>query len=146
MQVRYQRENGTYGIKTVNDEPSKTDQSMKKMCDVNYIMSRYTRGGDITHLAKQAGQYLDTTKIHGMYEGMVSMHAAEAKYAKMPEHIKERFGSIEEIVNFVNDDQNYEEAKQLGLLKEGVIQQNEVTPEVPNANIPEESPGDPQTP
>lgn len=136
MQERYQRSNGSWGVRTVNNEPSKTDQSMKKQCDVNYIMSRYTRGGEITHLAKQAGQYIDATKCMGLFDGLLSLHIAQSKFERLNAEVKNRFKDMEHLVQFLSDPANEAEAITLGLVKAGEVKHPVDTPQGGQSELP----------
>lgn len=58
-------------VVTINNDPSKTDQSQKKEADVNNIMAKYIKTGIVNHLNRTPGQYADTSQFIGMFEGMV---------------------------------------------------------------------------
>lgn len=57
------RENGSKRVVTINEEPSKTDQSFAKQVNINNIMARYIKTGQLTHLRNQQGVYADMSEI-----------------------------------------------------------------------------------
>lgn len=107
--------NGRVQVRTINNEPSKTDQSMKDECDVNEILRKYMKTGQI-NLPNQHGQYLDVSDIQDLHLALTQVNEATQAFDQLPPEIRRRFGnSLTELVSFLDDPQNNEEAIKLGL-------------------------------
>lgn len=101
---------------TVNLQPSKTDQSYKKEADTNTILEKFRTTGQVTHLAKRQGQYVDTSQMLDLYDGMVMIKEAESEFAALPATLRKRFdNNVENLIKFLDDPKNDEEAVKLGL-------------------------------
>lgn len=108
--------NTTKMVETINDEPSKTDQSQAAETDVNNIVEKYNRTGQITHLAKHQGQFLDVSNIENLYEATLHVKAAESAFAELPAHLREKFNNEPiNMIEFLQDSKNDDEAIELGL-------------------------------
>ena len=55
----YTRPNGSIGIRTINNEPSLTIQDYVHEVDVNNIMDRFLKTGQLTHVAQSPLIYRD---------------------------------------------------------------------------------------
>lgn len=101
---------------TKNTLPSKTDQSFKNDCDVNFIMSRFLKTGQVTHLAKRQGVYADVSEIKDLHESMIQVTQAQEAFNMLPAHLRERFqNSPVEMLRFLQNPKNDSEAIELGL-------------------------------
>lgn len=110
------RANGTKRVATKNDEPSKTDQSFKDEVNVNNIISKFNKTGQISHLAKKQGIYADLSEIQDLLTSRIQVQKAQEAFDSLPAEIRRRFGnSPVELVNFLQDPANDQEAVKLGL-------------------------------
>lgn len=114
----YTRKNGTKGVRTVNDEPTKTQRQFAKDCDVNNIMRKYAHDGSITHLARSEGVYADLTVLPGDYRDMLeAVRFAQDAFLTLPAEVRKKFGNDpSELIQFLNDPKNRDEAVKLGLI------------------------------
>lgn len=116
MKIIEKRANGTTRVYTKNDEPSLTDQSWAKDCDVNNIIAKYIKTGQISHLAKHQGQYADVSAIPDLQSALDQVTKAQQAFDDLPSNLRKRFGnSPVEMVNFLSDPKNDQEAISLGL-------------------------------
>lgn len=97
----------------------RTKQSFKDECDINNIMRRFEKTGQITHLNKNAQQYGDFSEVPEFQEAHhIVMRTAE-QFQALPARVRDRFAnSPENFLKFVNDPQNAEEMVALGLATE----------------------------
>lgn len=110
------RPNGSKRVQTVNDEPSKTDQQFKDDCDVNFIIDKFTRTGQLTHVNKLQGQYADVSEMPDLPLAMETVTKAQQTFDDLPAELRRRFGnSPVEMFRFLQDPKNDEEAIRLGL-------------------------------
>lgn len=113
------RKNGSKRVQKIITGKSMTDQSFQKDCDVNEIMRRFKKTGQITHLAKRSGEYLDVSDAPDLATALNTVSEAQFAFDNLPANVRKRFGnSPVEMFNYLQDPNNYEEALKLGLVKE----------------------------
>lgn len=104
-----------------NGEPelSRTKQSFKDECDIQQILRKFQKTGIIEHARRFGGEYGDAPAVT-FKEAMDIVAKGKTMWEELPSSLKKRFGSPEAFVDFVHDDANIEEARELGLIpKEG---------------------------
>lgn len=105
-------------VYNVNHEPSRTDQSQKDDCDVNLIIAKYRKTGQLAHLNQFQGQYADTTEFSDLQSALHTTMKAQDAFDSLPAHIRRHFdNSPVEMFNFLQDPKNDDEAIRLGLKK-----------------------------
>lgn len=110
-----------YGPKTkvaiTFEGKGRTRQSFKAECDINTIMARFKKTGVMDFTSRYQPRYADVTAA----DFTKSMHVvAEARsmFFAMPAHIRDRFeNKPEAFLEFVQNPNNKEEARALGLLR-----------------------------
>lgn len=94
---------------------SRTKQSFKTECDINEIMKKFQKSGAITHYASHAPSYGDTTGPQ-LAEAMNIVADAETMFEELPSAIRKKFANDpERFLEFVQDPNNLEEMRELGL-------------------------------
>lgn len=98
-------------------QPSRTRQEFKRECDINYILARVGAGLDT--LVPPEATYEDISEIPSNYEEiMAKLIDADERFAMLPSSLRERFGNNpSQLLAFLNDASNREEAVKLGLLQ-----------------------------
>lgn len=116
-QVMTKRDNGTWRVQTINDEPSMTQQQFKEECDVNNIVKKFTNTGEFLHVTSKQGRYADFSEIQD-YQGMLdTVIAAEEAFMSLPAQVRAKFRNDPgKLIEFLQDPKNEEEARSLGLL------------------------------
>lgn len=101
----------------VFDGLSMTKTSFKDECDVNNIMAKFRTQGVLDHVRHTKGQYGDFTSAPEYHKAMNEILKAEEMFATVPAHIRKKFdNSAEKFLSFVQDKENYDEMKKLGLV------------------------------
>lgn len=91
---------------------------MKKDCDVNFIVQKFMKTGQMSHLNQNQGSYADVTGIKDLLDSMSTVTRAQQTFNSLPAVLRKRFGnSPVEFVNFLDDPKNDAEAVKLGLKK-----------------------------
>lgn len=104
-------------VQTVNNEPSMTQQQFKNQCDINLIIKKFEKTGMVTHLSGKSGQYGDFSSIKDFQSNLNSVISAQNAFDSLPAAIRKRFGNDPaQLIDFVHNDANYEEAEKLGLV------------------------------
>lgn len=125
-------------VQTIYDEklkPSKTQQQFKNECDVNKIIARFNKTGELTHLKKSKGVFTDLTYVTDYQTALDKVMKANQAFSELNSQTRNRFGNDpQNLVNFLQDPKNKAEAIELGL-----IVAPSVTPPAP-AEPPKEVP------
>jgi phage internal scaffolding protein len=112
------RKNGTIDISSINTEPTLTQQQFKEQCDINNIIKHYTQTGELP-LSKKVGQFLDVSNVQDYQTALQTVFDAQKAFDNLPSHVRSKFhNDPNNLLAFIEDDSNYEEAIKLGLLNE----------------------------
>lgn len=114
--------------------PSLTKQSFKEECDINVILRRFEKTGQLPDLIKQNPTYGDFSDVASYHEALNIVHLASEQFDNLSSRVRERFGNDPaKFLEFANDPKNSEEMVKLGLAVERTNQTNEgnATPEKP---------------
>lgn len=107
-----------YRVVTVNDEPSLTKQSFQDECDINRIMDKFTKTGVLNHVARHKERYGYATATD-LREALDIIQEGQDMFDALPARVRKRFNhDPAEFLAFVQDNANYAEMADLGLLSE----------------------------
>lgn len=102
--------------KTGEPQVSLAKQEMQEACNINNLMSRYVKTGEITHLNLVPPQYGDFTTATEYQDAMNALAQANQAFAELPVRVRNRFeNDPAQLIDFMADQKNYEEGQQLGL-------------------------------
>ena len=143
------RKNGSRDISTENNEDSQTDPSFAKECDVNNIIKKFKDTGHITHLAKRQGVYADVSDVTDLLTATVQVQKAAEAFKTIPAALRRKLNEDpNELIEFLNNPENDEEAIYYGLKERNYPQNNDSTMKpdstspVPTPNASKDSPHD----
>lgn len=106
----------TIRVMTINDEPSRTQQQFKADVNVNNIMKRYRKTGQIVHLNNRKGIYADLTNVEGYFESLNKIALANQAFEQLPSEIRRRFqNDPKALLEFIHDPNNFDEGVKLGI-------------------------------
>nr|QJB19410.1 MAG: internal scaffolding protein [Microvirus sp.] len=106
-------------VSTFDDDPI-TQQQFKNECDINYIVNRYLQTGYINPMLVKNGQpvFGDVSTIEGYKQSLDKIKESEQMFMQLPAKIRDRFEHDPlKLLQFVADNNNYEEAVRLGLVE-----------------------------
>jgi len=104
-------------------EQSRTKQAFKEECDINNIVKKYQKTQAITHTNSIQGQYGDFSNVNDYHDALNSVMAANDRFMALPSSIRARFSNDPaELIKFVSNESNYDEAIQLGLIESSKAQ------------------------
>jgi phage internal scaffolding protein len=95
-----------------------TEQAHKNQCDVNHIIQKYDKTGLINHISRIEAKFGDLTgdDYKTMADRVIN---AQNMFNDLPAEIRKRFeNSPENLLRFMDDPNNRNEAIQLGLIHE----------------------------
>lgn len=111
------RKNGTLRVQTdTSNWKSMTDQQFADQVDINEIVKKFQKTGQISHLNKMQGMIADVSEIPDLLESMQTVTRAQQTFAQLPAALRDRFGnSPVQLINFLQDPANDQEAVAIGL-------------------------------
>lgn len=97
-----------------------TRQEFKAECDINTIMGKYMRTGELPHVNLVAPQYFDASGVD-FQTHMNAIAEAKSLFAQLPSAIRNRFyNDPGQFVDFCSEPANRTEMAQMGLLSPDV--------------------------
>jgi phage internal scaffolding protein len=123
------RPNGRLRVVTLNDQPSLTIQSDREGCDLRAILERFKVTGVLAYQASGKvpfdGDYINAPSFEDA-QNMIAR--ATASFEALPSSFRKRFGNDPvELIKFLDDPLNRDEAVKLGLVK-APVKEPEPTP------------------
>ena len=115
MAKKYQRVSLTF------TKPSMTDGSFAKELDPNEIMKRHVRYG-VPIPVKRVWQSSDMVIPDNLQDAIDTVNVLQADFNSLPAAVRERFANDPfEMLDFIADEKNRDEAVKLGLIDKPVI-------------------------
>lgn len=110
--------------------PSMVDQSMRDEVDVNYIMARFKKTGQIAHLSGKQGGYGDFSMMPtNLLDAQLAVKQAAEMFMSLPAVIREKFNNDPvELERYLADPRNRSEAIKYGLLLPSVGDEEDGAP------------------
>jgi len=101
---------------------SRTQQQFKQECDVNHILAKYKKTGMISHLNKHQGQFGDFSNLEDYQTSLIKLQTAQESFNALPSELRSKFqNDPAQLIAFLSDPKNKEEAKKYNLLKPEII-------------------------
>lgn len=95
----------------------RTKQEFQNECDINQIMARFDKTGVLAFTNRFQPQYGDCTGIE-FQNSMETIATGRSMFQELPSGLRARFkNDPAAFLDFIHDDRNYEEARELGLLR-----------------------------
>ena len=100
----------------VCEEPTRAQQHHREECDINVILERFGKTGQMPVNAI-SGTYGDFSGVHDYHTALNALIASESEFAALPAQIRNRFqNDPSNLIEFLDDPRNKAEAESLGLL------------------------------
>lgn len=123
------RENGSLRILMHCEGESETRQEFAKETDINTIMKRYEKTGQITHLASRIPWYGDATEITDYKSAWDAVIQAQEAFEELPARIREKFeNDPQKLIEALQDPQQEEKLVELGVLEKKSVPSNPQEP------------------
>lgn len=102
---------------TVVEGESMTQQHFKDQCDINKILTRYSRDGLVAHLAAKPGAYMDLPADLDYQAALHLVMDAEENFLALPAELrKELDNDPAQFLAWIADESNRDRAIELGLI------------------------------
>jgi phage internal scaffolding protein len=109
----------------VCEEPTRAQQHHRDECDINVILERFGKTGQMPVNAI-SGTYGDFSGVHDYHTALNAIIASESEFAALPAQIRNRFqNDPSNLIEFLDDPRNKAEAESLGLLNISSTANNE---------------------
>lgn len=113
-------------------EPTLTQQAIAEETDINVIVAKARATGQLPNRDIK-GVFQDTTQIPDYQSALNILNEADEAFASLPSNVRAKFkNNPAELLNFISNDQNYDEAVKLGLVQP----KPQETPETPPKSNP----------
>lgn len=111
------RENGMRRVIQRMEGPSVTEQAHANETDINEIVRRYQRTGALP-TRNGAPMYGDFTQVVDYHSAVEAVRQASEAFMMLPPEVRKRFGNNPgELLEFLSNESNREEAVKLGLVE-----------------------------
>lgn len=125
------RANGSLRVQLDTGTDTKTIQSAKKETDINYLIARYKKTGQVPPHIRTDGVYGDFTKIADYQTAMNRVIAAQENFMLLPSELRREFdNNPQKLLEFMEKPSNRKRAQELGLVEKPKEPVNDV-PEKP---------------
>lgn len=122
-------------------EPTRTQQNFKDECDINVIMERFGKTGQVP-ANMRIPTYEDFTGVSDFHSAMNAVREASENFMELPAKVRARFDNDPQLfLEFVSNDANRSEAEALGL-----VPPPPAAPEIPLVRVVAEEPLAPGAP
>lgn len=112
-----ERTNGSRSVKTPIYGKSRTKQAFKGECDINKIVAKATQTGFVDSMNGTPPMYADVSDVPDYQTSLNVVIYAKKRFDALPAEVRRRFGNNpNELVEFMGNEENREEAVKLGLL------------------------------
>lgn len=137
MEKIVKRANGSIRVLFDTGRESLTVQSAKDQCDINKLISRYQKTGQLPPVAHTNGVYGDFSGVKDYHTAMNAILSAQESFQTLSAEVRKRFDNDPaKLLSFLNDPKNDAEAIKLGLVNPKV---EEPQPPTPVVNPPADS-------
>jgi len=104
----------------VCEEPTRAQQHHKDECDINVILERFGKTGQLPVNAI-SGSYGDFSGVHDYHTALNTLIAAETEFESLPATIRKQFANEPaNLIEFLNDPKNKDKAVELGLVNQPI--------------------------
>jgi len=104
------------------EEPSLAQQHYRDECDINNILRQFNITGLLPD-SPLSPRYGDFTGILDYHTALNAVIAAEEGFMSLPANLRANFGNDpEQLINFLNNPENKDEAIKLGLIDGKIIE------------------------
>lgn len=101
--------------------PGRTKQSFREECNIHTIMKKYRQTGLLSHVTATPPMWGDFVSVPDYQSALEKVKLAEEAFMALPAFVRSRFeNDPAQLLAFVSDSKNRDEAVKLGLVVEAV--------------------------
>lgn len=103
----------------IGENPGQVQQHLADETDINNIMRRYQKTGELRHITPMAGEYGDFSNAPDYRTAMDQLIAADHLFMELPAAVRDRFGNDPaQFMEFATNKENLDELRRMGLAPE----------------------------
>lgn len=122
---------------------SRTKQSAEPESNINNIIARYRRTGELTHITNSLGAYRDVSGLPDLHAALTLVANAQSTFNELPAHIRKVCGhDVANFLPYIDDPDNLEEAVEFGILPKSMLPTKEEAKAVPTPPTPDPTEGE----
>jgi phage internal scaffolding protein len=97
---------------------SMAKQSFKNECDMNRIIAKFRKTGMIDHIRESGGRFIDVPENLDFQTAQNVMAKATSMFEELPSDLRKKFDNdVQTFMDYVNNPENEDGMRELGLLK-----------------------------
>jgi phage internal scaffolding protein len=115
-------------VQTIHDctGETRTVQYFKDECDVNKILQKYQKTGEIEHLNKRTGGYGDVSAVTCYQDAVDIIEKADEEFSQLPSQLRKQLeNSPVKFLEWINDPENLDQMVELGLATKHPVSGND---------------------
>lgn len=118
MKKVFKDDTGRVRVQTVmHGKQGRTQQQFKQDCDVNIIMDRIRKTGQMPAFQSKTGRYADISEYPDYQTALQTVINANTAFMELPSKLRRRFdNNPDKLIKFLADKNNDKEAIELGLV------------------------------
>lgn len=103
----------------IGEDPGMVQQHLAEDTDINNIMRRYQKTGELRHVTGMAAEYGDFSNVPDYKTAMENIMAADDLFMELPAKLRDRFNNDPaQFIEFATDPSNQDELRKMGLAPE----------------------------
>jgi phage internal scaffolding protein len=123
-------------VQLICKDKSLTQQHDKDRVDINKIMARATKKGMVDHINTAEPVYGDFTNVNDYHSALNQVLKAEAEFNNLSAEVRKHFqNDPAQLIQFMQDDKNYESAIDLGLIPKEKAKAYYAAKQKPDENV-----------
>lgn len=112
--------------------PTKTRQSQGPATNINNIIAKYKKTGELTHISTALMQFRDVSGLPSLHEAMNVVADANSTFMELPAEVRKACKhDVSNFIPYLEDPGNREEAESFGLLDPTPAKPVPTPPEAP---------------
>lgn len=100
----------------IGENPGQVQKHLAAETDVNNIMRKYQKTGELRHVTTMAAEYGDFSSAPDYRSAMDQLIAADALFMELPAKVRDKFGNDPaRFIEFATDEKNLDDLRKMGL-------------------------------
>lgn len=108
--------------------PSKTEQSYKDECNIDFIISNFVKTGIDPREGRQMS-YVDCTQVKDFQSAQNLIAETKSMYYALPSEIRDEFKTVDKYLEYVSNPENLKDCYERGIIDPSSVDEKDVYPE-----------------
>jgi len=108
-----------------DDDPGVTEQHHRDVCDINYIIAKFSPDALALHAQQYNGQYGDFSELPDYHTALSTVRQIDDLFMNVPADIRAKFNNDPgSFIQFVENPDNRDAMAELGLISQSFVQES----------------------